>query len=257
MVLEMVDGRQLEDILTSIQQRLEVAMGSSTDDNLDTTSDHGGSLAAHLDFQVEELEDLSIRFLSAHSKAENWKQIVSLQNKTGQTMAHMAVMLGYLRLLGSLIEWGIDLNLTDFNDSTALHYAFICNESACVVLLIRSGADELALDALGRSARGLNLSLVHEFTSQLRGVPKVNGSFSVSCRPADEESEMERLEEVAALEANYLLVQIWLRRMKEEECIIGDLNGEHMPQSGILPPCLPSNLGYWTGKRLSTLRIIR
>ena len=152
MVLKVLDGRPLESILTSIQQRLEVAMGSSTDANVHNTQEHGGSQTAHLHLQLEELEDLSIRFLSAHSEAKNWKQIISLQNKSGQTMAHMAVMLGYLRLLGSLVKWGIDLNLTDFNGSTALHYAFLCNESACAILLIRSGVDELALDELGRSA---------------------------------------------------------------------------------------------------------
>ena len=243
----MLDGRSLETIFTSIQQRLEAAFGSSTGANVHTTQEHGGGRSAHLDFQVEELEDVSIRFLSAHSKATNWKQIVSLQNDFGQTMAHIAVMLGYPRLLGFLIGWGIDFNLTDLNGSTALHYAFLCNESACAVLLIRSGADELALDELGRSAWDLNPSLANECTSCLRGVPKVDSSSSVSCRPA-EESEMGRAEEAAALEATYLLVQKWLERIEEDRRNIGDLNGEHMSQSGILPPGLLANLGYGNGK---------
>ena len=246
----MLDGRPLETIFTSIQQRLDVVMGSSTDANVHNTQEHRGSQTAHLHFQLEELEDVSIRFLAAHSEAENWKQIVSLQNKSGQTMAHMAVMLGYLRLLGSLVEWGIDLNLTDFNGSTALHYAFLCNESGCAILLIRSGADELALDELGRSAWDLNPSLADECTSRLRGVPKVDGSFSVSCHPAEEEREMERPGESAALEANYLLMQRWLQRMEEAQGDINDLNG---PQSGIAPPCLPSYPGYGN---LSPLEII-
>ena len=225
----MVDGRPLENIFTSVQQCLEAAMRSSTDARVHTTQGHGGSLTAHLHFQLEKLEDLSIRFLSARSEAVNWKQIVSLQNKSGQTMAHMAVMLGYLRLLGSLIEWGIDLNLTDFNGSTALHYAFFCNESACAILLIRSGADELTLDELGRSAWDLNPSLVDEFASRLRDVLKVDGTFSVACHPAEEEWEMERPEESAALEANYLLIQRWLQRMEEGRGDTNDSNGGLMP----------------------------
>ena len=252
MVLETLDGRSLETIFTSIQQRFEAAFGSSTGINVHTTQEHGGDRTAHLDFPVEELEDVSIRFLSAHSKATNWKQIVSLQNDFGQTMAHIAVMLGYPRLLGSLIGWGIDLNLTDLNGSTALHYAFLCNESACAVLLIRSGADELALDELGRSAWDLNPSLADECTSRLRGVPKADGSFSVSCHPA-EESEMERAEEAGALEATYLLVQRWLERMEGDRSDTSDLNGEHMPQFVISPRCSPSNFGDRNGKKLSTL----
>ena len=246
----MLDGRPLESIMTSIQQRLEVAMESSTDAHVHRTQEHGGSLTAHLHLQLEELEDVSIRFLSAHSETENWKQIVSLQNKSGQTMAHMAVMLGYLQLLGSLVEWGIDLDLTDFNGSTALHYAFLCNESACAILLIRSGADELFLDELGRSAWELNPSLVDEFVPLLRGIPKIDGTFSVSCHPA-EEWEMERPEESAALEANYLLMKRWLQRMEEAQGDINDLNG---PQSGIAHPCLPSYPGYGNGKKRLTLR---
>ena len=250
-VLETLDGRSLENIFTSIQQRLEAAFGSSTGANVHTTQEHGGGRTAHLDFQVEELEDVSIRFLSAHSKATNWKQIVSLQNDFGQTMAHIAVMLGYPRLLGSLIGWGIDLNLTDLHGSTALHYAFLCNESACAILLIRSGADELTLDELGRSAWDLNPPLADECTSRLQDVPKVDGSFSVSYRPA-EESEMEHAE-AAALEATYVLVQRWLELMEGEGRDTNDLNGEHMPQFGISPPCLPSNLGDRNGKKLFTL----
>ena len=152
----------------------------------------------------------------------------------------------------SLIGWGIDLNLTGLHGSTALHYTFLCNGSACAVLLIRSGADELALDEPGRSAWDLNPSLADECTSRPRDVPKVDGSFSASCRPA-EESEIEHAEEVAALEATYLLVQRWLLRMKEERCDTNDLIGGHMPQLGISPLCLPSKLGDRNGKKLSTL----
>ena len=118
------------------------------------------------------------------------------------------------------------------------------------------GRRQLALDELGRSAWDLDPSLVDEFTSRLRGVPKVDGSFSVSCRPAEDEWEIECPAE-AALEANYLLVQRWLQRMEEERRDINGLNGDHIPQSGISPPCLPSNLGYGNGKKLPTLRIVR
>ena len=244
----MADGRPLEAILASIRQRLEVA---STDANISTTPGHGGPIAHHI--QTEDLEEVSIRFLSAHSKATNWKQIVSVQNESGQTMAHVAVMLGYLQLLGSLIEWGIDLNPTDLNGSTALHYAFLCNKTACAILLIRSGADEFALDGLGRSASSLNPSLAEECTSRLRGVPKVDSSFSISYHPAEEEWETKRPEEAAALEANYLLVQRWLQQMEEEQRNINYFNGEDMPQPGVSPSCSPSNLGDGNGKKLSTL----
>ena len=64
---------------------------------------------------------------------------------------------------------------------------------------------------------------------------------------------MGRVEEAAALEATYLLVQRWLEGMEEDRSDTNDLNGEHMPQSGISPPCLPSDLDDRNGKKLSTL----
>ena len=167
-------------------------------------------------------------------------------------MAHMAVMLGYPRLLGSLIGWGIDINITDLSGSTALHYAFLCNESACAILLIQSGADELALDELGRLAMSLNPTLVEERTTRLLGVSKVDGDPSVSHCPAEEELKTERPEEAASLEATYLLVHRWIERMEEERSDTNDLDGENMPHFGS-PPCLPSNLGDRNGKNLSTL----
>ena len=244
MVLETLDGRPLENVLTSIHQCLTAAMGSSTDDNVHTTQEHGGGLRAHR-FQAEELEDISIRFLSAYSRATNWKQIVSLQNKSRQTMAHISVMLGYLRLLDALVEWGIDLNLTDLQGSTALHYAFLCNESACAILLIRSGADELALDELGRSPQDLNPSLIDEVTSQLRGVFKVDDSSSVACLPAE---EMDPLDEAAALKAKYLLVQRWLQGMSDEHYSPEGLRGGHLPRPGTASASLSPNLDYGNGK---------
>ena len=216
------------------------------DANVHTTPEHGKSLTTALHFQVEKLEGLSIRFLSAHSRATKWKKTVSLQNEYGQTMAHIAVMLGYLPLLRSLVDWGIAINLTDLKGSTALHYAFLCNESACAVFLIRSGANELALDELGRSAWELNPSLVDEFASRLPGVSKIDGSFSVSCHPAEDEWETEPPEETAELMAKYLLMQRWLHQVDGEHHSTECLRGDHLPWSGTSPPC---DAGYENGKK--------
>ena len=239
MIPERLDGTPLENVLTSIQQCLAVAMGSSTDPNVHTPMGHMEALVAHCYFQ--ELEKFSIRFLSTYSRATNWNQIVSLQNECGQTMAHIAVMLGYFQLLGSLVEWGIDLNLTDSKGSTALHYAFLCNELACAVLLIRSGADELALDELGRSPWDLNLYLALKITPRLRGLRKIDGSFSVSCHPAEEEwRETEPFGDVELKANRHPLVTNWLRlmdeerRMEDEQCTGVEqrktLNDEDIPR---------------------------
>jgi len=246
MVFERLDGRPLETVLTSIQQSLTVAIGSNVDADVHTTTEHGKGLTTALDFQVEKPEGLSIRFLPAYSRATNWKKTVSLQNEYGQTMAHIAVMLGSLQLLHSLVDWGIDINLTDLKGSTALHYAFLCNESACAVFLIRSGADELALDELGRSVWELNPSLVDEFASRLPGVSKSDGSFSVSCRPAGDEWETELPGEATEPRAKYLLIQRWLCRMDEEHHSPDCSRDGQLPRSGISRPCDP---GYENGKK--------
>ena len=215
-------------------------MGSSTDSNVHTSLGHVESLGAHRRFQ--ELEEFSIRFLSTYSRATTWNQMISLQNKFGQTMAHIAVMLGHFQLLGSLVEWGIDLNLTDSKGSTALHYAFLCNELACAVLLIRSGADELALDELGRSPWDLNPFLVLKIMPRLQGLRKIDGSFSVSCHPDEEEwQETEPPREDVGLPANWHpVVTDWLlqmsgqRRTEDEQCTEEEqrktLNDEDIPR---------------------------
>ena len=249
MIPERLDGTPLENVLTSIQQCLMVAMGSSTGPNVHTSLGHVESLRAHR--RLQELEKFSIHFLSAYSRVTAWNQIISLQNKFGQTMAHIAVMLGYFQLLGSLVEWGIDLNLTDSKGSTALHYSFLCNELPCAVVLILSGADELALDELGRSPWDLNPFLVLKITPRLRGLRKIDGSFSVSCHPAGEEwQETELPGEDVELPANWQpLVTNWLvqmpgeRRTEDEQCTEEEqgktLNDEDTPRHHTREPFAP------------------
>ena len=255
-LLGRVDGRLRENILTSLQKFLATASQISTDASAQIIPEREKDLRAHLDSPVNGLEDLSIRVLSAYSKAADWKHTVSFQNEYGQTLAHMSVMLGYLRLLAYLVEWGIDLNLTDLKGSTALHYAFLFNEAACAVALIRSGADELALDELGRSPWNLNPPLVDEVTLGLRGVPKDDGSFSASCRPAEEEWEMEPSEDAAVLRAKCLLVQRWLQRMEGEDNGIDCLRGDDLPRLGTSRTCLPADLGSGDGKKIQTTSLM-
>ena len=162
---------------------------------------------------------------------------------------HISVMLGYINLLRHLVAWGIDLNLTDFNGSTALHYAFLYNKTECATLLILSGADELTLDELGRSPCVLNPSMVDEVTSQLRGVSRIYGSFSVSCHSMDNGCETERPEE---LRAKYLLGERWLQQKEEDQHSTDGLSSDPWPGFRTSPAHLSANLGYENGKEIQS-----
>src|SRR5258708_1282332 len=86
--------------------------------NHGTRSD-GSTLRGNLD--TTNVEEFSMNFLSEHASHPGWGLIVSTTNEYRQTMAHIAVMLGYSRLLHRLIAWGIDLNVADVTGATALH----------------------------------------------------------------------------------------------------------------------------------------
>ena len=154
------------------------------------------------------LEDISIHFLCIYSTHPNWKQIVSSRNEYGQTMAHISVTLGYIRLLQHLSTWQIDLNIVDHMGSTPLHYAYLFIQEDCARLLIASGAEPFILDNLGRSPSSLNPSL------EARLHPSVENSGDSSISSADFTIEMP--EEAEGLYAKDFLVQQWTRGIEDE-----------------------------------------
>jgi len=213
-VYEKADGGPLENVVALAQQYLQsVTSTPFSQGGLNTQAAENCNNV----LKVEELEEISIHFLSCYCSTEEWSKTISSCNRHGQTLAHISVMLGYLSLLRHLVAWGIDLNLTDLQGSTALHYAFLYNKPECAALLIRSGADELTLDELGRSPWALNPSMVDEVTSRLRGVSRIDDSFPVSCYSMDNVCETERPEEASSPRAKYLLVERWLQQMEEEQ----------------------------------------
>jgi len=157
------------------------------------------------------LEDISIHFLCTYSAQPNWNQIISSCNDHGQTIAHICVTLGYIRLLQHLFTWQIDLNVVDNMGLTALHYAYLFKQEECARFLIRSGADPFILDDLGRSPSGLNPSL------EVRLHPNMEigaDSSTLSTSPADRTIEMP--EEAEMLCAKQFLVQQWRRKVEDE-----------------------------------------
>jgi hypothetical protein len=252
LVYEKADGGSLENAAAIAQQCLQSLTPAPASQGSITTravEQQNGISTSHFRLNVAELEEISILFLSNYSRKEEWREIISSRNQFGQTLAHISVMLGYLKLLQHLITWEINLDLTDLTGSTALHYAFLCNKGECAICLILSGAKELARDELGRSPWDLNPSLIDDVTSRLRGVSKIDGSFSVSCQPVDNECETEP-EEAAVLRAKYLLVQRWQQQMEEEQHSTDSWCGGQIPRLGTSPACLPSSPGYKNGKKI-------
>jgi len=246
---EKADGRPLENVVALAQQYLQSVTStpfSQSGINTQAPENHNNVL------KVEELEDISVHFLSYYCKTWEWRKTISSCNKHGQTLAHISVMLGYLNLLRHLVAWGIDLNSTDLQGSTALHYAFLCNKTECATLLILSGADQLTLDELGRSPWVLNPSMVNEVTSRLRGVSTLYDNFSVSHHSMDTGFETERPEEASALRAKYLLVERWLQQMEEDQHSTDSLGSDPWPEFRASPAHLSANLVYEDGKGIQS-----
>lgn len=135
-----------ETTMTSMQRAVEAALKRSpTGLELDPSKgllspDHG------------QIEEIAIQILTSYSTYDDWKKDVSCPNEYGQTLAHLAVTLGYIRLLEQLISWEIDLSVGDLTGATALHFAYLYEHPECVSLLTRSGANQQIRGELGRKA---------------------------------------------------------------------------------------------------------
>ena len=135
-----------ETTMTSMQRAVEAALKRApTGLELDASKgllspDHG------------QFEEIAIQILSSYSTYNDWKKDVSCPNEYGQTLAHLAVTLGYIRLLEQLISWEIDLSVGDITGATALHFAYLYERPECVSLLTRSGANQQIRGELDRKA---------------------------------------------------------------------------------------------------------
>ena len=91
-----------------------------------------------------------VHALSCIQAIPNFREIVSTTNEYSQTLAHLAILYDYPSLLRHLVDWFIDLSISDVNGLTALHLAYMKGDLPSVRNLQRGGAPEAAKDRLGR-----------------------------------------------------------------------------------------------------------
>jgi len=161
--------------------------------------------------QEVNLEDISIHFLCTYSTHPNWTQIISTRNDYGQTLAHIAVTLGYFRLLQHLSRWKIDLTIVDSMGLSALHYAYLFKQEECAKILIHSDVDRFILDELGRSPADLDPSL----EVGLRSIMEMEMDSSADGAPPIER-DTEMSDEAGKLYAEHFLIQQWVREGEDE-----------------------------------------
>ncbi|KAK7472590.1 SPT3 Dosage dependent suppressor of Ty-induced promoter mutations-like protein [Stygiomarasmius scandens] len=111
--------------------------------------------------ESDDFESLIVNFLSLIDTASSLDtpaaQIVPVslallyQTKSGQTLLHLATMLGYANILKFLIKRNIDLDVRDRNGCTALHFAAMTGGKETLKLLLQAGADREIVDANGET----------------------------------------------------------------------------------------------------------
>jgi Ankyrin repeats (many copies) len=67
-------------------------------------------------------------------------------------MLHLAASLGFKCLTSALLDWDMDVNLTDTNGLTPLHLACIFRHGDCARMLLDYDADPNVVDDWGRSS---------------------------------------------------------------------------------------------------------
>ena len=115
---------------------------------------HGNQILQGRSGGVQPQEDLIesglVHALSCIQARPNFREIVSTTNEYGQTLAHLAILYDYPSLLRHLVDWCIDLAISDVNGLTALHCAYMKGDLHSVQILQRGDAPETAKDKLGR-----------------------------------------------------------------------------------------------------------
>jgi hypothetical protein len=100
--------------------------------------------------QRDLIETGLVQALRALQARPDFREILSTTNEYSQTLAHLAVLYDYPPLLRHLVDWCIDLAISDVHGLTALHCAYIKGDLHSVHILRRGGAPEAVKDKLGR-----------------------------------------------------------------------------------------------------------
>jgi hypothetical protein len=219
-IFDKAEGAPIKDTLAFLQKSLASLQGlllPGTGSNTSTRAheEEGFTIVSHL--EEANMEDVSIRFLSTYSTHTTWSKTVSLANDYGQTLAHVSVVFGFLRLLRHLVFWGIDLQVRDNRGLTALHYAYLFQQKECIFFLLRSSANRFVLDHLGRTPSDLGPQLDMELRlSPLDSCVDDNSDTWSSHHHQVTDYDIDMLEEAEKLNLNakYLLIQRWILQVE-------------------------------------------
>ena len=132
----------------------------------------------------DEIELEIFQILAPLRNTPDFGEHISKTNDYKQTLAHFAVVFGYINLLNRLVGWNIDLTIADVNGFTALHCAYKMGDIVCVDLLLENGASETVLDALGRAPphlmpEGVSSSHDHDTDVNSDGQPELEQKRNV------------------------------------------------------------------------------
>lgn len=97
------------------------------------------------------IETALVDILGCLQTRPNFHEILSTTNDYSQTLAHLSIFYGYPALLRHLVQWRINLAISDVNGLTALHCAYMKGDLDSVHTLRGGGASETVTDKLGRT----------------------------------------------------------------------------------------------------------
>lgn len=150
-------GSQLADVLASSLTAHRTPATSRRTSSADLVGE-AAEQGASRDFQSSIISLLSVADVDMDEEVPTsipLEDAMTLSNSEGQTLLHLAAILGFHRLIKWLLERGADVDARDKNGFTALHFAASSGRLACARLLLEAGADLEVVDGRGRSARQL------------------------------------------------------------------------------------------------------
>lgn len=134
--------------LTVVGMKMKGEMGSSKQialsilrdsgmaaEAINSSQNNGGNQRTHLESTLLACLDFIDMDESPHPASLNHK------NKSGQTMLHLACMLGMQKFAAALLARGVRADARDKNGWTPLHFAARCNRQDVVRRLLINGAD--------------------------------------------------------------------------------------------------------------------